>query len=95
MQSTDTQKHQLVCKQASMLEQAQLAKAQRSRLELRDRMKHVVDAFNQAEEGLESRKRSMKEHRKWVRPPFLAFFKVSCLFLAVYIACVHPVQRAT
>ena len=48
--------------------QAELAKARKSRLELQHRMQNVVHAYNTAKEGLDERKRTMKEKRKWVRP---------------------------
>ena len=50
-----------------LLEQAELTKARKSRIELHERMINVVTAHNSAKHGLDERKRAMKEHRKWVR----------------------------
>lgn len=64
----------LPCPQASSwiekfcwLPQAELAKAHKSRQELQHRMRNVVSSFNEAAQGVEERKRRMKERRKMVR----------------------------
>ncbi len=49
------------------LPQAELAKAHKSRQELQHRMRNVVSSFNEAAQGVEERKRRMKERRKMVR----------------------------